>query len=157
MAVDDDSTVFRALYPRLRRLAAVAGPAEADPDDLVQEALVRTLRTARLKDLDDPAAYLRRAIVNLAANERRRLGRQRRALARVAPASEEGPVAYPSDVVDLLRLAPVARAVLYLSEVERMPFAEVGEAVGLSEEAARAQASRARRRLRRLLDEEERA
>jgi DNA-directed RNA polymerase specialized sigma24 family protein len=36
-----DDELFRALYPGLRRFAAAVGPLEVDPDDLVQDALVR--------------------------------------------------------------------------------------------------------------------
>lgn len=135
----------------------MTAPREVEPDDLVQEALARVIGGNRLDEVVDLGAYLRRTIVNLAANERRRLGRRRRALGRVAPAIDTGAVAYPSDVDDLFGLEPVARAVLYLAEVEGRTFAEVGELVGLTETAARAQASRARRRLRHLLNEEDMA
>lgn len=151
----DAAAWFWAEYPGLRRFAAVTGPAEVDPDDLVQEALTRTMRTRHLGELDDPGAYVRRTIVNLAANERRRLGRRRRALRRVEAATATEPTAYPSDIDDLLQLEPTTRAVLYLAEVEGRPFAEIGELLGLSETAARSQASRGRRRLRHLLDQEE--
>jgi DNA-directed RNA polymerase specialized sigma24 family protein len=77
--VSDDDALFAAIYPGLRRWAAVCGPAEVDPDDLVQEAVARTLRTHALSDLDDAGAYLRRAIVNLAANHRRAGGARCRA------------------------------------------------------------------------------
>ena len=77
--VGDDEATFAGLYPRLRRLAAVAAPLEVDPDDLVQDALVRVLRRGPLADLDDPGAYLAKVIVNLASNSRRGLGRRRRA------------------------------------------------------------------------------
>jgi RNA polymerase sigma factor (sigma-70 family) len=147
----DDEAIARALYPALRRFAAVVSPGEAD--DLVQHALVRVLAKRRLADLDDPLGYLRTAIVRLAANERRdgwrRRRRERATAGRVAFVSE-----YPSDLDDLLRLRPDDRAVLFLAEVERLPFAEVGVILGCSEEAARARASRARRQLRAELVEE---
>jgi len=146
--VGDDRAVFAALYPRLRRLAAVAAPLEVEPDDLVQDALVRVLRRGPLADLDDPGAYLARVVVNLAANHRRGLGRRRRAWARHgAPPPDELPD-YPSDLGDLEALAPQERALLYLVDVEGWPFADAAEAVGCSEAAARQRASRARRQLR---------
>lgn len=40
----NDAALIRSLYPTLRRFAGAMGPAEVEPDDLVQEALVRTLR-----------------------------------------------------------------------------------------------------------------
>lgn len=42
------------LYPALRRIAAVAGSVDIEPDDLVQEALVRTLSRRNLADLENP-------------------------------------------------------------------------------------------------------
>ena len=56
-----DAEVFDALYPALRRFAAVVGGLEVDPDDLVQEAVARALRRGPLGELDNPGAYLRRA------------------------------------------------------------------------------------------------
>lgn len=148
-----DEDVFAAAYPALRRLAAVVGPPGGDPDDLVQEATARALRRGPLSELDQPTAYLRRTIVNLAANERRGLGRRRRALARLG--AEAGVLAeYPSDVAELLRLAPGDRAVLWLADVERLPFEQVAELVGCTPDTARARASRARRHLRRLVEED---
>ena len=143
----DDDALFEAIYPALRRFAAVTGPAEVDPDDLVQEAVARTLRSHTLCELDDAAAYLRRTIVNLAANHRRGLARWRVALPKLARDDGSAPV-YDSDLGDLMRLPAQTRALLYLVAVEQQSYAEAAAALGLTEEAARARASRARRRLR---------
>jgi RNA polymerase sigma-70 factor (ECF subfamily) len=144
----DDEERFAALYPRLRRLAAVAAPLEVDPDDLVQDALVRVLRRGSLADLDDPAAFLSRVIVNLASNSRRGLGRRRRAWARHgAPVLGEDPT-YPSDLGDLDALDPAERTILYLVDVEGWAFDDAASVLGLSPAAARKRASRARRQLR---------
>lgn len=145
---EGDEAVFADLYPRLRRLAAIAAPMEVEPDDLVQDALVRVLRRGPLADLDDPGAYLSRVIVNLASNSRRGLGRRRRAWVRHgAPAVDELP-AYPSDLGDLEQLAPAERAILFLVDVEGWAFDDAADVVGLSPAAARQRASRARRQLR---------
>jgi DNA-directed RNA polymerase specialized sigma24 family protein len=153
-----DDELFGRLYPALRRFAAVVAPPETDPDDLVQEAVGRALRRGPLTALDNPGGYLRRAIVNLAANERRRLGRWRRARHRVTPG--EGALgesaSYPSDVADLLRLPPATRAALWLVDVEGRSFDEVAELLGSTADALRARASRARRALRQTITEEER-
>jgi len=143
----DERELIRSLYPPLQRLAAVVAPPEVDPEDLVQEAFLRALRRGPLSGLDYPGAYLRKAICHLASNQRRRLARQRRALARSSP-SDPVVQAYPSDLADLLRLRPAARAVLYLREVEGLSFAEVATLLGRSEMAVRSIASRARRQLR---------
>jgi DNA-directed RNA polymerase specialized sigma24 family protein len=145
--------LIRELYAPLRRFAAVVGPREVDPDDLVQEALYRVLRRGSLSDLDSPLAYLRATILNLASNHRRRLGRHNRALARLG-SNGTADVAYPSDLGDLFALSPEARAVLYLSDVEGYSFSEIGAIVGCSATAARKRASRARSRLRGVLRQE---
>jgi RNA polymerase sigma-70 factor (ECF subfamily) len=157
LVVTDDE-LFSELYPGLRRFAGVVAPPETDPDDLVQEAVGRALRRGPLTALDNAGSYLRRAIVNVAANERRRLGRWRRARQRAV--TREGALgelaSYPSDVDDLLRLPPATRAALWLVDVEGRSFDEVAELLGSTPEAVRARASRARRALRQTITEEER-
>jgi RNA polymerase sigma-70 factor (ECF subfamily) len=61
---------------------------------------------------------------------------------------------YPSDLADLLRLAPADRAILYLHDVEGFDFEEVARLVGMTAGRVRMRASRARSRLRALLIEE---
>lgn len=153
-ARDDDAALFAAAYPALRRFAAVVAPLDLDPDDLVQEAVTRALQVGPLHRLDHPEAYLRRAMVNLAANHNRSKGRERRANVRLAGAASAGPGSvYPSDLADLERLDPSDRAAVYLADVERLPLALVADALGTNAPAARARVSRARRRLRRALAE----
>ena len=144
---------FAQLYPSLRRFAAVVKPRDVDADDLVQEALLRTLALRPLSELDDPAAYLRRTIVNLSSNQRRWLARRRGAIARLGADSPDE-TRYPSDLQDLLRLKPVDRAALYLAVVEGRGYDDVAGVLGCSEDAARARVSRALRRLRVQLEEE---
>lgn len=152
---EEEKALIAGLYPGLRRFAAVVAPIEVDPDDLVQDALLRVLQRRPLTDLEHPMAYLRRCLVNLAKDQRRSLGRRRRALA-VLVGSQAGYVVadYPSDVADLMRLSPPARAVLYLKAVEGRSFTEIAGALGMSEPAVRSLSSRACRRLRCSLVEE---
>src|SRR5712691_13290497 len=65
---------LRVEYEPLRRFAAVIGRWDVEPDDLVQEAFAKVLvrQPAQIRDL---GAYLRRTVVNLATDERRRYGR----------------------------------------------------------------------------------
>lgn len=153
--VTTDEELFIALYPRLRRFAAVVGASDVHPDDLVQEALARRLALGSLGELDDAGAYLRRAIVNLASNRRRSLRRARQATTLLATSAEVEAAAYPSDLADLERLQPRERAALYLHHVDGMPFAEVAAHLGCSEGAARKAASRGRARLARSIREED--
>lgn len=147
VGVDEESRLFAELYPSLRRFAAVVGPVEVDPNDLVQEAVAQLLARRRLTDLDNPGAYLRRAIVHLASNHRRRLAIRRRALPRLVGDATSTVDAYPSDLAELGRLSPGDRAVLYLTAVEGRSYAEVGRLLGCSEATARKRGSRARHRL----------
>jgi RNA polymerase sigma-70 factor (ECF subfamily) len=148
-----------ARYDATRRFAAVTADRDLDPDDLVQEAFTRVFRVAA-RSGEPPAhldAYLRRTIVNLVANERRSRARGR-AAARRLPVPDEGAVAeYPSHTAAVLdAAAPVDRALVHLVDIEGVAVAEAAHQVGLSSVAARSRLSRARRRLRAVLREDER-
>jgi RNA polymerase sigma-70 factor (ECF subfamily) len=137
------------LYTPLRRFAAVCAPPDLDPDDLLQEALVRVLTRRTLSSLDNPGAYLRRCIVNAANSHNYRMGAQRRAIQRWS-ASEQlsATPTYPSDLASLYALPVKERAALYLAEVEGYHFDEIAGLLGCTPSAARKRASRGRRRLR---------
>ncbi len=133
----------------------MVAPWDVDPDDVLHGALAEVLRGGRLHAVDDPGAYVRRAIVNHVRSELRRRGARRRALVRLRGSASAGvdPV-YPSDLAVLLGLRPVERAVLFLHDIEGFSFGEVAEMVGVSVGTARMTASRARRRLRGVFGEE---
>lgn len=150
----NEDACFAAVYPSLRRLASVVRPMDVDADDLVQEAVMRALEIRPLDEFDDLAAYLRTAIVNIARNQYRSRDRRQRIAARQPRPVDGVADVYPSDLDELRRIKPDDRAVLYLSLVEGDTFAEIGATVGCSEEAARARASRATRKLRVELREE---
>jgi DNA-directed RNA polymerase specialized sigma24 family protein len=148
----DQLDALRAQYEPLRRFAAVVGRYDVEPDDLVQEAFAKIL----LKDpaeIRELAPYLRRTIVNLATDERRRVGRAATFATKVAGESSCTD-SYPSDLSDLLGLPARVRALLYLVEVEGQPIAPAAAAVGMSNSNARVALLRARRRLRAELSKE---
>ncbi len=141
--------LIRAMYPSLRRFAAVSSSAGSEPDDLVQEALLRTLRAVRLSELEFPEAYVRRAILNVAMNERRSTERRRLRLLKFwAGRAQESVDSYPSDLADLSGLPAQSRAVLYMAEVDGATHAEIAATLEISESNSRMIASRARRVLR---------
>lgn len=149
---EDEFALFEDLYPKLRRFAAVVADLDLDPDDLVQEALALTLSRQNLREIDQPAAYLKRAIVNLVSNNRRRAGRFRNLVPRIA--TEDSTIDYyPSDLAILDELAPLDRAVVYLADVERLPHHAIAAELDLTAAAVRKRASRARRQLRQHLGE----
>lgn len=146
--------IFEELYPSLRRFAAAVADSDIDPDDVLSEALARTLQRHDLEDLDAPAAYLRRSIMNGVRNERRRLGRLRRLLPRLSSA-ESGADHYPSDLALLDELPATDRAVLFMADVEGTPLNVIAAELGLSDGAVRKRASRGRQRLRELVEQHE--
>lgn len=62
----DDEAIVVELHPALRHFAAAVRPPVVDPDDLIQEALARTVRRTSLAEMDQPLSYLRWTIMNLA-------------------------------------------------------------------------------------------
>ena len=147
--------LIRAMYPSLRRFAAVAGASESDPDDLVQEALLRSIRSRSLTEIEFPEAYLRRAILNVASNERRSSRRRATRLRQVSNGEDSATNDfYPSDLADLFQLSSMARAVLYMAEVEKATHREIATALGISESNSRMISTRARATLRSNLSEE---
>ncbi|MDQ3485954.1 MAG: RNA polymerase sigma factor [Actinomycetota bacterium] len=148
-----DDRWFEALYPHLHRVACVAAPADVDPDDLVQDALVNYLQLEQPEAVRSPRAFLTTTIVNLASNHRRSWTRRRAAVARLG-ASDHTMAEFPSDLADLLRLPPRERAALYLHHVDGLPYDRVAELVGCTSAAARKAAERGRTRLADSLAEE---
>lgn len=148
-----DDGWFDALYPHLHRVACVAAPADVDPADLVQDALVNYLALDNPATVHNPYAFLTATVVNLASNHRRSWTRHRSAVARLGrpgDASNE----FPSDLADLFTLPPRERAVLYLHHVEGHGYDHVAELVGCTPAAARKAAERGRHRLADTLTEE---
>jgi RNA polymerase sigma-70 factor, ECF subfamily len=143
-----DRDVFETIYPALRRFASSVRPPGVDPDDLVQEALARTLATRSLASLANPLGYLRTSVLRVAMNVTRERRRRLARALRLGPPAEQTRDQYPSDLAELLRLSPRARAVLFLTVVEGRAYREAAELVGCSEPAARAIASRSLRALR---------
>jgi len=149
----NDDGWFDALYPHLHRVACVAAPADVDPDDLVQDALVNYLQLHDPDTVRSPKAFLTTAIVNLASNERRSWSRRQAAVGRLgSPGHSRNQ--FPSDLADLYQLPPRERAALYLHHVDGLPYDEVAELVGCTPAAARKAAERGRSRLATTLAEE---
>jgi RNA polymerase sigma factor (sigma-70 family) len=154
---EHDGEVFAALYPALRRFAAAVRPPGVDADDLVQEAVTRTLAVRSLSDLEAPLAYLRAAVLRVALNVRRSKRRNDARVAAMGVPDAGRSDDYPSDLADLWTVPPTARAVLFLTVVESCSYREAAEMLGCSEEAARQMAARGRQLLRVSADAELRA
>ncbi|MGO9876501.1 MAG: RNA polymerase sigma factor [Acidimicrobiia bacterium] len=150
--LSEDRELFAELYPALRRFAYLI--ARQDGDDLVQEALARTLAVRSLSTIEEPLAYLRKAMLHIHSNHKRARSRGIRGRVRIGPGETSTRDQYPSDLADLMRVSARARAVLFLTVVEGLSYFDAADVVGCSESAARQLASRAVRSLRRDLEEE---
>jgi RNA polymerase sigma-70 factor (ECF subfamily) len=128
------------------------GPGEAE--DVVQEAWVAALSTEHLPT-GDVGAWLRAIVVRKALDARRAQGRRAEAVLpeeQDAGAGGEGRhVAVLAVRQALAQLSPADRATLVLADLEGRSMAEVAQVLGTTAVAARLRASRARRKLRRLL------
>lgn len=139
----------------LMRAAVALTGSRPEGEDLLQAALERLLRN--WQRVDDPEAYLRRTLYNLAADDWRRRGRWRSKLPLLREQYREPPPDV-TDTVDLRdalvramhQLPRHQRVVIVLRYWEQLTEAQTAELLGCSEGAVKSAASRGMRRLREL-------
>ncbi len=155
------SRVFEAEYGRLVRLASLFVDQYDEAEEVVQEAFARTLAGwSRVREKDDPSAYIRRAVVNLCHGRLRR----RRLVRRLRP--EVPKVAFSAEqVVQDADMAARVRAAVRLLPVRQREcvtlhylighsVAEVAALLGVSDGTVKTCLSRARSRLASQLEEQ---
>jgi RNA polymerase sigma-70 factor (sigma-E family) len=131
----------------------------AEAQDVVQEAFVRALaRPNRLRQVDNPEAWLRTVAMNLARSRHRRRALFDRLVraGRVVPADRHAPGMTPDHVAlvaALQRLPREIRNTVVLYHIADLPVAEVARAMGCSVEAVKTRLVRGRRALAGHLDE----
>jgi RNA polymerase sigma factor (sigma-70 family) len=147
------AAVYRAEAPRLMRLATALVGRDA-AYDLVADTVGRAVQRPQWELVEDPGAYLARAVVHGATDrtrsERRRSGREERAARLVVVGSAD-----PANAVDvrraLDRLSPQQRAITYLAYWEDLTIPDVARWLDVSEGTVRRQLARAKDRLREVL------
>jgi RNA polymerase sigma-70 factor (sigma-E family) len=132
----------------------------AEAQDVVQEAFVRALaRPSRLRQLDNPEAWLRTVAMNLARSRHRRrmifdrlvrTGRVDRTRDQVAGLSPD----HVALVTALQRLPHDVRTTIVLHHIADLQVAEVARVLGCSVEAVKTRLVRGRRALAGHLDDE---
>ena len=135
-----------------RFLAATVGPAEAE--DCFQEAFLAALRAyPRVRDGSRLRSWLFTIAYHKAVDAHR--ARARRPVAVATLPEGAGPVedgAEPELWRHVRRLPPKQRAAVVQRFVNDLPYAEIGEALGCSEEAARRNVSQGVKKLREVWD-----
>lgn len=149
-SIGDDAIDWAAVRAKIRRLAAVIGDADMDPDDLAQDAVERLLHVAGHSPVSD--AYLFAVVRRRVLELRRKAGRRRQRLSTVD-------LGLPTTQIDqhlvewhgvFEHLKVDDRAIVYLSIIEGWTAGEIANAVGLSEAAVRKRMSRAKSRFARM-------
>lgn len=150
--------VVRERYDELLRLAWLLAGDRHEAEDAVGEALARSLRRWDATAIADPAAYLRRAVINEVNSSLRRL-RTRRAHRSRRHGDDRGQRPADEHVVDadaigvaLTRLPAKQRAAVVLRFYEGLSQAECADALGCSVGAVKSNCSRGVETLRRLLE-----
>ena len=136
---------YQSLWPGLVRLGHLLTGSQALGEELAQEAFLGLLRAG--DRVQEPGAYLRRSVVNLAMTSRRRAAFERTALS--GRREEAAHLPEHDDLWPLLaRLAPRQRCVLVLRYYEDLSEAEIARVLGCRPGTVKSLAARGLDRLR---------
>jgi RNA polymerase sigma-70 factor (sigma-E family) len=142
---------FRAQHPRLVSIAlALTGDVEA-ARDAAQEALLRAFREwPKVVALDLPSAWVRRVVVNLVIDGRRRRSRDDRVAARLVHTSARGddaPVEASATWDAVRRLPERQRAAVVLRYVDDLPVSDIATILRVTDGTVKSSLHAARRTL----------
>ena len=145
---------FRSSHPRL---VAIALPLTGDVDtarDLAQEALLRAFRAwPKVSTLEQPGAWTRRVLLNLAVDASRRRRRESAANGRALQPDSDGSDASEMSGSDewfwvaVRALPSLQRSAVVLHYVDDMSIADVAEVLEVSEGTVKTSLHRARQTL----------
>lgn len=151
---------YRREYPSVAGFAYVLTGDHAAAEDLAQDAFLAA-RQAWLKvsRYDQPGAWVRRVLVNRSRTRFRRLTRERKAIARLAPSRDGSPPpGLRAEVMDVwreVRKLPTRQAqVIALTYLDGLSLEEIGNVLECSPLTAKTHLQRARRTLARTLGTE---
>lgn len=155
---DFDEFVAVNVEPLLRTAHLITWDA-GEAEDLVQECLLRVARRwPRIRWMQQPVAYARRILINLALDDARSRTRRRNELDGESIAVQQpardllGDIETRDELLEALsRLNPRQRAVLVLRYFNDLTEAQTAEALGCSPGTVKSSASRGLARLREAL------
>jgi RNA polymerase sigma-70 factor (sigma-E family) len=152
--------LFEQHHLRLFRLACLLTADASVADEVTAEVFARVLPKWRAGRVDDPLAYLRRALVNEVRSRHRRRTYEWRAAARgrARPRVDDDPderrLTDQPVVAALRRLPPRQRAVVVLRFHDDLSEADVARTLGMAIGSVKSHASRGLAALRTILQEE---
>lgn len=156
----DFADVFAAHHAEALRLAYLLCGDAHRAEDAVGDAFTKMYRRWRRGRIDNPGAYLRRAVVNEVNSRFRRLALERREAAR-QHGDERGARAADEEVADrdevfsaLAALPPRQRTAVVLRYYADLTEADAADAMGVSVGTVKASVSRGLGRLRSLLEDD---
>ncbi|UCG46039.1 MAG: sigma-70 family RNA polymerase sigma factor [Phycisphaerales bacterium] len=126
-----------------------------DAEDTAQQALIKALTNmGQLRDARRFGPWMGRIAKNMCTDLQRRRSIERRAEGWAGPAAQEGPREYPQLQAALARLGEEHRIALILYYFDGRSTRSIAQALMISETAAQARLSRARKKLRQLMEAE---
>ncbi|MDX1469161.1 MAG: sigma-70 family RNA polymerase sigma factor [Acidimicrobiia bacterium] len=151
--VERDERIYRSHAPELVRFAnSLVGPSDAQ--DVVSSAVLRAFTSKSWPTVENPRAYLYKAVLNEVRSDHRSTMRRRaRELRTPAPHSTEMPEVRPDVYEALGKLSARQRAVAFLTYIEDLDESAVADRLGISTGSVRQHLGRARAKLRTILDE----
>jgi len=154
----DFDAFYEREYGRIARLALVLTGRRALAEELAQDAFLSALRHwDRVSAYDDPAAWIRRVMMNRSTSGWRRTITELRLIARLALERTDEPALCESDeeLWRAVRALPTRqRQVIALVVLEDRSVSEVAAVLGCSQDSVRTHLRRARTALARQLAEE---
>jgi RNA polymerase sigma-70 factor (sigma-E family) len=139
--------LYRGSYAAMVRLAHLLTAADPAAEELVQDAFLRV--QSRWDRVDNPAAYLRAAVVNACRNHQRRGVLERRHRTTVVDTAEKA----PDEMRDAIAALPRRqRAAIVLRYYEDLPEAEIADLLGCSVPAVKSLLHRAVQDLRKVIE-----
>jgi len=140
--------LYQGQYLRMVRIAYLMVGSRAVAEELVQEAFVRV--HGRVDQVDNPAAYLRTAVVNGCRNYGRHASVEHRHHRGERPAEQHDSPDLLADA--LAKLPERQRAALVLRYYEGLSEAEIAAALGCRPGTVKSATSRALAELRKVID-----
>ena len=143
---------YRAYAQELIRYAAgLVGPGAAE--DMVSRAFLKVMTTPNLAEIENPRAYLYRAVLNEARSEHRSTERRRKREYGVGPNLElAAPEPIPEILVAVDALSERQRQVTLMCYWVDLSAVDIADTLGITRGSVRRHLGRARIALRALLD-----